>query len=96
MTIPPKTILITTEGFGKALISFKWSFLSFLTSARVIYKLAFASATDASASAANLEASAFCSLAIFSYAETTICTYYALALSTVSFCINFSVSMEAF
>jgi hypothetical protein len=60
MTIPPSTTLITIGGFAKALISFKWSFLSFLTYANVIYKLAFASDTDASASLASFVASAFC------------------------------------
>jgi hypothetical protein len=38
---------MTIGGLAKALISFKWSFLSFLTYAKVIYKLAFAYATEA-------------------------------------------------
>ena len=62
----------------------------------MISKDAFASATDASASAASADASAFWALAIFYYADTTICTSSASALSTVSFYINFSVSIEAF
>jgi hypothetical protein len=40
---------MTFGGFANALISFKWSFFSFFTSASVIYREAFASATDASA-----------------------------------------------
>lgn len=62
----------------------------------MISRLALASATEAYASAANLEASAFCPLAIFYSADTTFWTYSAWALSTVNFCINFSVSIEAF
>lgn len=96
MTIPPRTTLITNGGFAKALISFKWSFFNFLTSAKVIYKLALAYATDASASAASFDASAFCSLAIFYSADTTFWTSSAFALSTVSFSINFYVSIDAF
>ncbi len=91
ITTPPNTTLMTIEGLLKALISFKCYFLSFLTSASVIQRDALASATEASASAAKAEASAFCAFAIFSYADTTICTSSAQALSTVSFSISFCV-----
>lgn len=87
--------LIATGGFGRFLISFKWSFFNFLTYARVVSNVALAYATPASAYAASYDASAFWISAYFFSTDTTICTYSACALSTVSFAINFSVSSEA-
>lgn len=56
---------MATGGLGRFLISFKWSFLSFLTYANVAYKVALAYATPASASAASSDAYAFCISASF-------------------------------
>ncbi len=57
---------MTSDGLVKDLISTKCSFLSFLTSSSVFYKLSLASATDNSASLAILEASSAWAVASFS------------------------------
>lgn len=64
---------MTSDGLVKDLISTKCSFLSFLTSSSVFYKLSLASATDNSASLAILEASSAWAVASFSSKLTYFC-----------------------